>query len=598
MNLCFEKISGRLVCLLLALMTLVTFWKVSRCDFINFDDPLYVTQNPHIASGFTLNSLKWCVTADLFEDSSRADYWQPVTFLARALIISVFGLNPAMHHSVNLVLHVINTLLLFHVLYRMTGATLRCALIAALWAVHPQRVESVAWITEIKDLLSGFFWLLALWAYLRYVARPGWKRYLPVLLLFTLGLMSKPMVVTFPLILLVLDFWPLKRVVLQWKEWRRWQTLIVEKLPLFALSLASGILTLRAQNGAFYTNTHISLWDNIVLSYGTYLWKTFIPWPLYLPYPPLEGRLDWATLTVHVIVLGVITLLASAQHLHRPWLLAGWSWFLITLIPVIGLRDIATADRFTYLPSIGINLFLVSLLTDTWSPIPKPFRTSIIVLFLSLSVFLCFRQTLFWRNSITLFEHAVSIQPKNLISQTNLGHALNQEGHPDAALPHLKIALEIKPTDPDVHFNKGTSLLLLGKTNEASVCYLHAIKIAPHKTGPYYPLGNLFMADGDINSAAHCYIKTLQGLPDHVMARNNLAMILATKGEMDEAILQFQVVVKFQPTYAHAHYNLGLLLLRKKQPNEAILHLETAVRLSPEWDLPKKALSKARKEKA
>ena len=554
MNLCFEKISGRLVCLLLALMTLVTFWKVSRCDFINFDDPLYVTQNPHIASGFTLNSLKWCVTADLFEDSSRADYWQPVTFLARALIISVFGLNPAMHHSVNLVLHVINTLLLFHVLHRLTGATLRCALVTALWAIHPQRVESVAWITEIKDLLCTFFWLLALWAYLRYVARPGWKRYLPVLLLFTLGLMSKPMVVTFPLILLVLDFWPLHRAALRKEDFSQWNKLFLEKIPLFAMALVSGLLTLKAQHAGLQSNPHLNPLANILFSYETYLFKTFFPWPLWLPYPPMEhthALLLWGTWAI-LLFLSSISLWTFHQRLTQPWLLTGWAWFVIGLAPVVGLNDIATADRFTYLPSIGLTVMLVWLAADIFEKKLNYFRpslwiTSFILILLLAS--LTFHQIFFWKNSGTLFEHALNHSKRNATAHFFLGKYYFETGVPNLSLDHLTQAIRIQ-----------------------------------HDRGIVDPN----------HMEAMVAVKESMGTKDEIywMARYNLALAHGRQGHLDEAIQELRQILALQPNHAMGHYNLAILYLRQGHPEDARHHLQIALHLNPKLDIARSALRK------
>lgn len=581
----------------LVLLVCATFWGTRSCDFVNLDDPLFVSENPHIRHGLTHDSWRWCWTADLTSDSPHADYWQPITFLVRASIISAFGLNPAMHHSVNLLLHIFNTLLVFHVLRRMTGAGGRCALIAALWAVHPQRVESVAWITELKDLLSGFFWWLAIWAYLRYAALPSLRRYLPVVLLFALALLSKPVAITLPAILLLLDAWPLRRAPLRFRAWRRWGTLLAEKLPMILMTLVIIGLTLRSQNGVFRAVAPINPLANALASCGIYLKKFLFPWPLYVPYAPFKASPDLSILLGWALLLGTITGITIVQRDRRPWLLLGWAWFLITLTPVLGLRDIATADRFTYIPAVGLIFPLVWLAEEGLRSRRHSFLIGFLLAFAVLLPLarLCHRQTNFWKDGIALFHHAVEQNPDNVLPQTNLAAALVQAGRPMEALPHLRMALAINPGHPNIHVCKGNALLLLGRPREARDCFLHALKISPQFADAYFPLGNLYLADGDIASAIDCYIKNLEGKPYHASARLNLGIALAAKGNLAEAMRQMEMALHLIPDYAEAHYNLGLLRIRNGETDRAIRHFEVALALRPQWTLPRIALDKLRK---
>ena len=422
----------------LALLTLAAWLPVLRNGFVNLDDSYYVTANPWVRQGITRAGLAWAMTAKV------ASNWHPLTMLSHMLDCQLFGLDPAGHHATSLLLHLANVLLLFAVLWRMTGAAGRSATVAALFAVHPTHVESVAWVAERKDVLSALFWILAMGAWARYARAPSAGRYLLVLLLMALGLMAKPMVVTLPFALLLLDVWPLDRLRLGWRR------LLIEKLPLLALSAASSLITLRYQETSL-APLGVVPWSlratNALVSWAAYLGKLFLPRHLAVFYPIPLAIPAWKVAGA-ALLLAAITALAVRWARREPWLLAGWLWFLGTLVPVIGLVQVgrqAMADRYTYIPSIGLFLAVVWSVAGLLREHRAALATAAGIVVLALAV-TTRMQIGYWSDSATLFRHALAVTgDDNYLAHIGLGKALMGEKDWDGAAEQLRAALARYP---------------------------------------------------------------------------------------------------------------------------------------------------------
>jgi protein O-mannosyl-transferase len=506
------------ICLALAAANLVVFWPVRQYEFVNFDDHTYVSQNPHVQSGLSWPGLVWAFQA------GYAANWHPLTWLSHMLDVQIFGLRPGPHHLVNLLFHLANTLLLFLLFHKLTGALWRSAFVAALFALHPLHVESVAWIAERKDLLSTFFGLLAIWAYVSYVEKsnlrsltfkvqgsrfnvqrsefevpaPHWPSsilYLLSLLLFALSLMCKPMLVTLPFLLLLLDYWPLGRLSLktQNSKLKTLFSLLREKVPFLALSIASSVITVHAQKAgqALLSVDALPLWPrvaNALVSYVRYIGKALWPSHLALPYPYLEA---WPLATVLLAVVTVAggSFIALRCVRRRPYFTVGWFWYLGTLVPVIGLVQVgpqAMADRYTYLPMVGLFLGIVWTITELSSRWPH--RSRILACAVVVLLLLCavgsHRQLAHWQNSVTLFERAVAVTTRNYLAHHDLGEALEKQGRLDDAKSHLVAALEIRPDLPQAHYELGLVLFRQGHTGEAIAHYREALRLRPGWEGP------------------------------------------------------------------------------------------------------------------
>lgn len=433
------------ICLLLTLITWFVFSPALHCDFINFDDPGYVSENSMISGGVTWQGVRWSLT------NSHGGNWHPLTSLSHMLDSQLYGLNSAGHHLTNLLLHTATVLALFLLMFRMTGLIWRSAVIVALFAVHPLRVESVVWIAERKDVLSGLFFMLTLLAYVRYVRLPfSARRYLLVMLLFTLGLLSKPMLVTLPFLLLLLDYWPLARTVSK-------RRLLVEKIPLLLLSLTACIATFWAQQ---HSMLKISVpfaerIANAVVSYAVYLKQLAYPVNLALVYPHSGKFPEISQLVVSAGLLMGLSVIACLWCRKRPWFLVGWLWYLGMLVPVIGLVQVgvqAHADRYTYLPQIGLLLMLVWVVAElpAFLKIRQGIRIFVITAILISFMLIARAQTAHWRNSITIWTHTLECTQSNLTALTNLGVALFDENELDASMVCFLNALEIDPADEDV----------------------------------------------------------------------------------------------------------------------------------------------------
>lgn len=475
--------------ILLFAITLLPFWPVSGFDFLVYDDYSYITNNPVVRDGLSRRGLSWAFT------TFHASNWHPVTWLSHMLDVKLFGLDAGWHHRMNLFFHLANTLLIFHVLRGMTAATWRSFIVAALFGVHPLHVESVAWVAQRKDVLSTFFWMLAMVAYLGYVRRRGTGRYLTVLACFVLGLLAKPMVVTLPFVLLLLDWWPLGRMTggkellgaLRPFPPDSLPRLVLEKLPLALLSALSCVVTYLAQREGGAVDLAVSFWvriQNALLAYIFYLWKSLHPVSLAILYPHPGDSVPTGKAIAAGILLTLLTAASVRLAARRPHLLVGWFWYLGTLIPVIGLVQVGVqslANRYTYIPLVGIfiaitwdlNVLRERLRMRRFYPVVFP------MLALSVLVVISGIQARHWKNSVTIFRHALKFTSNNWVAHLNLGWALEQTGKFDEAMFQYRESIRVQPRNPYAHNNLGYLLDLQGRTDEAILHYREALQLKP-----------------------------------------------------------------------------------------------------------------------
>ncbi|MBI4430839.1 MAG: tetratricopeptide repeat protein [Candidatus Omnitrophica bacterium] len=460
---------------LLILIALAVFSQVVHHDFFVIDDLSYVRDNPHIRQGITWEAVHWAFTADLLYDSPHTDYWQPVTLLSRILDVALYGLNPAGHHATNLFLHCLNVILLFLLFRRMTGRTAESAFVAAIFAVHPFQVEPVAWITARKDLLSAFFGLLAILAYTRFTRRRSLLRYLVLCAAYLLSLMSKPMLITLPFVLLLIDFWPLER--------KKNSTIFLEKIPLCLLAIPFAFIATQGPNSAFFEVPADRVFLQIPISYVWYLWKFFWPTqmcfrsPDLLTMPPL-----WLSAETFLF-LALISILLLYQHRKRPHLAFGWLWFLSTISPMISL--IPTGDRFMYIPLIGLAVMVAWGANEVVASPPQgakqsnALRTGLVAITVGVLAFLTFAQTAKWKTSTAFLEHSLKAGPKNYLAEYNLGVAYFRQREYEKALEHYAEVLKAWPERAFVHDNMGLAYFRTGKLEEARKSFESAVALDP-----------------------------------------------------------------------------------------------------------------------
>ena len=569
------------VCLVLAAMTWLVFGQTLGHEFVNYDDQKYVADNPAVLGGLSLKGIAWAFTHNV------NDNWTPVTVISHMLDCQFYGTNAGRHHLTSVFLHMASVILLFLVLKGMTAALWRSAFVAAVFAIHPLHVESVAWIAERRDVLSGLFFMLTLGAYAGYVRHP-WSlgRYLTVALMLALGLMSKPMLVTLPFVLLLLDYWPLKRFTPSGGHLipRR---LIVEKIPLLALSGATCVATMLAQKKVIESLPLSLRIGNALVSYVAYLGQMIYPAGLAVYYPHPGGSLPVWKIVAAFIVLAVISAGAIAVWRKRPWFLTGWLWYLGMLVPAIGLIQSglrARADRYTYLPQIGLYLLLTWAVADLsagWHHrrrVLGGMATTILV-----ALILCAHtQTSYWQNNESLWTHTLACTSDNFVGHNNLGNALLQKGSVDEAIAQYQSALQISPDYVEAHKNLGNALFQKGRVTEATAHYQKALQINPDDAEAHNNLGNLLLQMGGVDEAIVHFQKALQITPDDAKTCYNLGNAFFQKGSVDEAIAQYQKALQFNPNYAEAHNNLGNTLLQMGNLDEAIVHYQKAVQIKPD----------------
>jgi tetratricopeptide (TPR) repeat protein len=611
-----------LIIVLLILVTLIAFGRIIGNGFINFDDPSYITENNYIKSGINLESVKWAFTR------SYAANWHPLTWFSHMLDWQLFGANAAGHHFVSLLLHIGSAILLFLFLSKTTGSLWRSAFVAALFALHPLRVESVAWASERKDVLSMFLGLSSIYAYAYYIESSKLSRYFIALILFALSLMAKPMLVTLPFVLLLLDYWPLGRwqkalqpgllpvsndsglVKKKGKQLRVdsgkekkislslmsrakiIRSLLWEKGPFIFLSTVSSILTIWAQSkwGAVASLGKLPLIDriwNAIISYVAYLGKTFWPADFAVLYPLENSFQMWQIFGALLLLLGIsVTTIFFIKK--APFLFVGWSWYLGTLIPVIGLMQVgmqSMADRYTYFPSIGIAIIL------TWGfayLVPKAKLRKIIllpavVIILAVLTFLTWQQCGYWKNSISLFTHVVQATKDNYLAHDSLGAALAAVGKKEEAIAHYREAIDINPFYPEAYSNMGVVLAVQGRNEEAIAHYLAAININPNYGDAFYNLANLYVKQRKIEEAIDNYRQAIKINPDHVDAHCNLADVFVKQNKLDQAIFHFREAVRIAPSSFSALNNLGVNLEKQLKHDEAIYYYRKAMLIEPQY---------------
>jgi tetratricopeptide (TPR) repeat protein len=558
------------ICIALSITTFAVFWQVGNHEFISFDDNDYVTENRHVQDGITLTGIVWAFS------EPHAHNWHPLTWLSHMLDCQVFGLKPGRHHLVNLFFHVANTLLLFLILRRMTNALWQSAFVAGLFALHPLHVESVAWVAERKDVLSTLFWMLTMGAYVYYVERPGYKRYLFVIAFFALGLMSKPMLVTLPFVLLLLDYWPLKRLqtvqsgarigtaalqpasrakkkqrsrqqprkdTVKTKSaassralWPDIRPLLQEKIPFFVVTILFCFVTFYAQHRVVKPMELYPLDGriaNALISYVSYIGKMLWPVKLSVFYPYGGVALfSWQAVSA-VLVLMVTTYLTIRAARHFPYLIVGWLWYLGTLIPVIGLVQVglqSMADRYTYVPLIGVFIMIawgVPELLNSWRYRRFALASAAVGILFALMV-ITYVQIGYWRNNIILYEHAIKVTSENAWAQNNLGYALSLQGKTREAIAHFQKAISIN-NPADAHYNLGTMLASQGKLDEAIYQFRESIRISPGYAKAYNNLGNALLYQGRLDEAIASYREALHLNPDYTLAQENLKNALAAQ---------------------------------------------------------------------
>jgi protein O-mannosyl-transferase len=578
------------ICVFLAVITLAVFGRTMGYGFVNFDDDIYVYKNPSVAAGLTLKGI-----ASAFKPG-ETDNWVPLTTISHMLDCQLYGLNAGGHHLTNVLLHTTSVILLFLVLRLMTGAVWRSAFVAVVFAVHPLRVESVAWVSERKDTLSGVFFMLTLWAYVRYVRKPSsLPRYLIVLLLFALGLMSKPMLVTLPFVLLLLDYWPLKRFSdiesVPWlKNFSAPARLILEKIPLLMLSIASCILTVlvQGQNHAIQSlnNLPFSLrTGNALVSCVTYVRQMFYPIGLAPQYPyPSNGLPFWKIIGAFMI-LAAISWGVFGGRRKCPYLLVGWLWYLGMLTPVIGLVQVgeqALADRYTYLPQIGLYLMLVWLIAE----LSAAWRNRRLILGGLASIAIAgmaisaYHQNSYWRSSEILWAHTLDVTTNNPVAHLNLGVALYQKGDVDKAMIEYQHALAIDPNYATPYYDLGFDFLQKKQVDKAITEYQQALAIDPDNALAYNDLGNCFLQKNQVDDAIVEFQKALAIDSDNSDIYCNLGNALVQKGQVDEAILDYQKALAINPNDTDLYCNLGNALAQKGRLDEAILDYQKGLALN------------------
>jgi tetratricopeptide (TPR) repeat protein len=565
----------------LILSTLLVFWQVRDFSFVNYDDKGYVYENPHVLSGLTREGVIWAFT------TNRSSNWHPLTWLSLMLDCQLFGTSPGWMHLMNLILHLANTLLIFAILKEMTSALWPSAFVAAAFAIHPMHVESVAWIAERKDVLSTLFLLLTLAAYVSYVRHRGVARYVLTVLLFALGLLVKPMLVTLPVLLLLLDYWPLGRFDFHQTirassrperqsspahaKHRLLYRAIIEKIPFIALSIASSVITFLVQlEGSAVAHINaLSLKDRIAnafLSYTRYLGKLFWPRNLAVFYPFDADSFAFWQVAMSILLLLVVSIFVIRFGRGQKYLPVGWFWFVVTLVPVIGIVQIglqALADRYTYISYIGIFIMIawgLPELLSKWPQLKVTLGLSMVIVLAILGV-CAHRQVSYWNNSFTLFSHAIEVTQNNYIAHNNLGVAYNSLGRYQDAIEAYKQTIRIEPDYAEAYYNLGVAYVKLGLRQDAVAAYKQAIRIKPDLVKAFYNLGVAYDELGLRQDAVEAYKQAIRIKPDYADAYINLGVTYYRLGRYQDAVEPYKQAIKIRPDFVLAHYNLGVAYL-------------------------------------
>ena len=600
------------VCLLLLALTWIVFGQTLGHGFINYDDRVYVLQNQQVENGLSLGGIVWAFS------HAHAGNWHPLTTISHMLDVQMFGLTPAGHHFINVLLHSVAALLLFLLLRQVTGAFWRSALVAAIFAIHPLRAESVAWVAERKDVLSALFFMLTLGAHARYARQPGLGRYLTTTALLACGLLSKPMLVTVPFALLLLDYWPLGRSPRKTEdgsrkfatanpsfggsEGERWLRLAVEKIPFLVICIPTAVATFVIQERSPEAIAQLPLaWrlENAAVSCVTYLWQMIWPMNLAVFYPHPEDQLPLWQVTLAVSLLLAITLLVFALRRTRPYLLVGWLWYLVMLLPVLGIVQVglqAHADRYTYLPQIGIYFAMIWLMADLAGQSTRRRRltgvlAAAVIVFLSA---FSWRQVGYWKDSETLWRHALAVTLDNDVAQANLGLVLAEDGRVNEGIEHLQNALAIRsgPVLPHhtlslalIHCDLGYALARKGALDEAITHLRQAVALRPNYPDAHYNLASALAQQSQNREALQEYQRTLALRPDDAEARTSFGNTLAQEGLITAAMAQYEAALQLAPDAVLTLNNLAWILSVSPEASirngaKAIALAGRAVRLS------------------
>ncbi len=621
-----------LICLALVMVTIAAFWQLKDSGFVNFDDQLYVYENAYIQSGLNFDSIKLAFSSDLAKHSG---HWHPLTWLSLMLDHSLFGLNPTGYHLVNLLFHVLNTVLLFLVLRHMTRALWPSAFVAALFAIHPLHVESVAWVVERKDVLSTFFWMLTMGAYSYYVQQKTIQRYAFILLFFILGLMSKPMLVTLPFVLLLLDFWPLQRftearpvpripaaeikpevsgkkkksgkkeaekTVMAVKpaevtkpavpefKWSLIYPLLLEKVPLFVLAVLSSIVTYLAAHSAGAVHSKaIPLFvrlGNAIVSYGSYIVKMIVPVNLAVLYPYPGSVIPWQVFGA-LLLLIAITAAVIWRMKQSPYLATGWLWYLGTLVPVIGIVQAgpqAMADRYTYVSLIGLFIMLawgIAEVSQKWKYRKEALMAAAALCILCFSI-LTWKQVGYWHDSFSLFNHALNVTKNNYRVYNMRGVAYADLGNFKQAIEDYGRAIEIEPGYPEAYYNRGKDYTELGNFKKAVEDYTKAIAIKPDYAMAYNGRGNAYFDLGNQREAIADYARAIEIKPDYLDAYFNRGNTYVHLGNYQEAIRDYSRAIEIKPDYTGAYKNRGIAYMKSGNNTLAVNDLKTAAKSGDE----------------
>jgi tetratricopeptide (TPR) repeat protein len=590
---------------LLALTTVLVYLPALRNGFVNFDDPPYVLNNSHVHEGISGPGLHWAFT------TTACANWHPLTWLSLQLDAQLFGLRPWGFHLTNVLLHAVNAVLLFWVLQQLTGHVWRAATVAALFALHPLHVESVAWVAERKDVLSTLFFLVALSAYAGYVKRPSVPRYVLVILAFGLGLLAKPMLVTLPCLLLLLDYWPLGRLgragaslsssdppvtapaVSPSPPARPLVGLVLEKLPLFGLAAASCVVTVMAQGkgGALSSADLIPFPErvaNAVVAYVQYLGKAFWPRDLAVYYPHPGNTLAAGTVLMAALILVALTAAALVGGRRWPYLAVGWLWYLGTLVPVIGLVQVgsqALADRYTYIPLIGVFIMAVWGVADLlgrWlaGRVALAALTGVVLGGCALGTW---EQLQYWRDSATLWTRALQVTSRNAVAHNNLGAILLDRGKLPEATEHFQAAVRDLPDHAEASYNLGTALFLRGEPAKAVPALTRATQLRPDFGDAHYNLGLALLRLGAPEQAVQAFTRAIDLQPSRAEAYNNRGIAQFRHKKLSEAAASLNRAVDLKPKEALFLYNLATVLHERGQRVEAEAMYRKALALSPQW---------------
>ncbi|MDB6068770.1 MAG: Tetratricopeptide 2 repeat protein [Pedosphaera sp.] len=590
------------ICAMLAVVTLFSYWPITHHGFVNIDDNEYIIDNPHVNTGLKVANVVWAM------GSGYASNWHPLTWVSHMMDCQLFGMDAGKHHLTTLLFHTADTVLVFLLLFQMTGATWRSAFVAALFGWHPLHVESVAWASERKDVLSTFFWMLTLMAYVRYArglkvesgaqSRGGKAKifYGLALLFFALGLMSKPMLVTLPCVMLLMDFWPLRRGVDGESDTQPalasmpWVRLVVEKVPFFAMAFAASLVTYWVQKtgGAVSSLEELSFASragNAALAYVRYISKTVWPVDLAALYPYPAHIAVGAVVGAVLFLVGITWLFVLAAR-RRPYLLVGWFWFVGTLVPTIGLIQVGSqsmADRYMYIPSVGFFILIAWGAYDLLAGLPL--RRAVLAATGAMALGACVAGTLvqikYWRDSVQLFQHAILVTKDNYIAENGLGGALKEFGKNNEAKALFAHVVRVKPRYAEGQYNLGTSLLDEGNVEEAMVHFNAALAVSPDMASAHSNLGKALTMQGKLNEAMVELSKAVTLKPGLAQVHYNLGTVLLTQAKVDEAIAEFSEALRLEPKNAETHGNLAVALMRKGRVTEGTAQFAEAVRLKP-----------------